>query len=51
MNGNRNFYELFPITSYLLLLILAFFGLEYIAQTKLDGEGGGLTHEIHQKLL
>ena len=38
MNGNRNFYEMFPVTSYLILVILAFFGLEYIAQTKLNDE-------------
>lgn len=44
MNRSQSFYDLFPVTSFLMLFVLAFYGLEFIEQLKWvreQGEGGG----------
>lgn len=51
MNRSRSFHEEFPVTAFLLLFNLAFFALEFIANTKAPGFARGFWGISHTALI
>ena len=51
MTRSRSFHEEFPVTAFLLLFNLAFFALEFIANSKIQNGGGGGFFALFQRMM